>query len=157
VSSERAAVTSKVLIVGLRGCVCAVPLEHVIETMRPLSVEVISGLPSFVQGIALIRGIPTPVIDLGAILGAPGEAAGRFVTLRVGDKQVALSVRSVLGIRELDAITTVRDLPPLLQRASSDILETIGTLDEQVLMVLKSGWELPAEVWNALTMQEAVS
>ena len=154
---ERAVATSKVLIVELQSCVCAVPLAHVIETMRPLSVEVISGAPSFVKGVALIRGIPTPVIDLGAILGTPGDVAERFVTLRVGDKQVALSVSSVLGIRDIDTIANVRELPPLLQRASNDILETIGTLDERVLMVLRSGWELPAEVWNALTKEEAVS
>jgi hypothetical protein len=66
-----------------------VQLTYVIETMRPLPVETISGVLSFVQGIALIRGIATPVVDLGAVLGTPNEAAEQFVTLRVGDKQVA--------------------------------------------------------------------
>jgi purine-binding chemotaxis protein CheW len=154
---ERAAVKRKAIIVGLNSCVCAVPLTHVIETMRPLPVEPISGVPSFVQGISIIRGIPTPVVDLGAILGTPGERAERFVTLRVGDKQVALSVNAVLGVRDLDAIMTMRELPPLLQRASKDVVETIGTLDEQVLMVLRAGWELPDEVWQTMTAQEAVS
>jgi purine-binding chemotaxis protein CheW len=154
---ERAAGNRKALIVGLQSCVCAVPLTHVVETMRPLPIEPISGVPSFVQGISIIRGIPTPVIDLGAVLGTPSERAERFVTLRVGDKQVALSVNAVLGVRDLDTMTTVRELPPLLQRASKDVVETIGTLDEQVLMVLREGWELPDEVWQALTAQEAVS
>lgn len=154
---ERTNGVRKALIVGLKSCVCAVPLTHVIETMRPLAVEPISGAPSFVQGIAIIRGIPTPVVDLGAILGTPGERAERFVTLRVGEKQVALSVNVVLGVRDLDTILTIRELPSLLQRASKDVVETIGTLDEQVLMVLRAGWELPDEVWQALTAQEAVS
>jgi purine-binding chemotaxis protein CheW len=154
---ERPAGTRKALIVGLKSCVCAVPLTHVIETMRPLPIEPISGVPSFVRGISIIRGIPTPVVDLGAILGASSELAERFVTLRVGDKQVALSVDAVLGVRDLDAITTIQELPPLLQRASKDVVETIGTLDEQVLMVLRAGWELPEEVWRALTVEEAVS
>jgi purine-binding chemotaxis protein CheW len=145
------------LIVGLDTCVCAVPLTHVIETMRPLPVEPISGVPSFVQGISIIRGIPTPVVDLGAILGTPSERAERFITLRVGDKQVALSVNAVLGVRNLDTILTTRELPPLLQRASKDVVETIGTLDERVLMVLRAGWELPDEVWQTMTAQEAVS
>ena len=154
---ERAEGTRKALIVALKSCVCAVPLMHVIETMRPLPVEPISGVPSFVWGVAIIRGIPTPVVDLGAILGAPGERAGRFVTLRVGEKQMALSVNAVLGVRDLDAIMTIRELPSLLQRASNDVVETIGTLDKQVLMVLRASWELPDEVWQALTAQEAVS
>lgn len=147
----------KALIVGLKSCVCAVPLTHVMETMRPLPVEFISGAPSFVQGVAIIRGIPTPVVDLGAILGAPTEQAGRFVTVRVEEKQVALAVNAVLGVRDLETLLTIHVLPPLLQRASKDVVETIGTLDEQVLMVLRAAWELPDEVWQALTDQEAVS
>jgi purine-binding chemotaxis protein CheW len=154
---ERVAEKRKVLIVALKSCVCAVPLMHVIETMRLLPVEPISGVPSFVQGIAIIRGIPTPVVDLGAILGMPNESEKRFVTLRIGEKQVALSVNAVLGVRDLDTIVVVRELPTLLQRASKDVVETIGTLDEQVLMVLRAGWELPSEVWQALTVQETVS
>lgn len=154
---EPSAGAKKALIVRLQSCVCAVPLTHVIEMMRPLPVEPISGVPSFVRGVAIIRGIPTPVVDLGAILGAPGEQAGRFVTLRVGGKQMALSVNAVLGVRDLNAIMTIRELPPLLQRASNDVVETIGTLDKQVLMILRAGWELPDDVWQALTAQEAVS
>jgi len=145
------------LIVGLNSCVFVVPLTHVIETMRPLPVEPISGVPPFVRGISIIRGIPTPVVDLGAVLGTSGERAERFVTLRLGDKQVALSVDAVLGVRDLETIVMTRELPPLLQRASKDVVETIGTLDKQVLMVLRTGWELPDEVWETLRAQEAVS
>jgi purine-binding chemotaxis protein CheW len=154
---ERATGLEKVLIVGLENCVCAVPLTHVIETMRPLPVEPISGVPSFVSGISIIRGIPTPVVDLGAVLGTRIERPERFVTLRVGDKQLALSVRAVLGVRDLGTVTTIQNLPPLLQSASKEVVEMMGTLDEQVLMVLRAGWELPDEVWRALTAQEAVS
>jgi len=153
---ERAA-GRKALIVGRQGRICAVPLKHVIETMRPLPVEPLSGVPSFVRGVSIIRGIPTPVVDLGAVLGTPNELAERFVTLRVGDKQVALSVSAVLGVRVLDTIMTVQELPPLLQDAASDIVAMIGTLDEQFLMVLQAGWELPDVVWQALTAQEVVS
>lgn len=155
--SERTVGTKNALIVGLASCVCALPLTHVIETMRPLSVEPISGVPSFVQGISIIRGIPTPVIDLGAVVGTPNERAERFVTLRVGDRQVALSVNAVLGVRDLDTIMTIQELPPLFHTASKDVIETIGTLDEQVMLVLRESWELPDEVWRALTAQEAIS
>ncbi|HYL62682.1 MAG TPA: chemotaxis protein CheW [Candidatus Methylomirabilis sp.] len=155
--SERAVGTKRALIVGLKSCLCAVPLTHVIETMRPLPVELITGVPSFVQGISIIRGIPTPVIDLGTVVGTPSERVERFVTLRVRDKQVALSVKAVLGVCDLGRVVTMRELPPLLQRASKEVIETIGTLDEQMLLVLREGWELPDEVWHALTAQEAVS
>jgi len=130
--ADRAAGRRKGLIVGLQSRICAVPLTHVIETMRPLPVEPLAGVPSFIRGVAIIRGVPTPVVDLGAVLGRPNELAERFVTVRVDDKQVALSVNAVLGVRDLDTIMTVQELPPLLQGASKDVVEMIGTLDEQV-------------------------
>jgi purine-binding chemotaxis protein CheW len=147
---------SRTLVVGVQGRLCAVPLTHVIEIMRPLPVEPISAVPSFVKGISIIRGIPTPVVDLGVLLGMPNGVAGRFVTLRVGERQVALSVDSVLGVRELD-VSKIGELPPLLQGASKDVIEAMGTLDEQILVVLCAGWELPDEVWQTLTAQEAAS
>lgn len=155
--TDRADGRRKVLILELKGCICALPLTHVVETMRPLPVEPLAGAPSFVKGVALIRGTPTPVVDLGAFFGTPNELAERFVTVRAGDRQVAISVNAVLGIRDIDAVLPNQDLPPLLQGAMEDLVEMIGTLDEQILMVLRQGWELPNEVWHALTAQEAIS
>jgi len=148
----------KVLIVEVGERVCAMPLANVIETMRPLPLEEISGAPSSVRGVAVIRGIPTPVVDLGAILGTTSRAtAERFVTVRAGDRSVALLVDAVLGIRELDGLAALRQLPPLLQGASNDVVQTIGTLDGQFLSVLRSSWALPNEVWEAIAPQEAIS
>jgi purine-binding chemotaxis protein CheW len=124
--------------------------------MRPLPLESIAGMPAFVRGVSIIRGVPTPVVDLGAVLGAPSNAFERIVTLRLGDRQVALAVNAVLGIRDLD-LSALQELPPLLGGASTDLLEAIGALDEQFLMVLRAGWELPDEVWAALAAQELAS
>src|SRR5205809_310773 len=60
---------SRVLIVAVRSGACALPLMHVIETMRPLPIEPMACALSFVRGISIIRGAPTPVVDLGALLG----------------------------------------------------------------------------------------
>lgn len=147
----------QVLLVGLEGRICAVPLRHVIETMRPLPIEYVANIPAFISGIAVIRGIPTPVIDLGALLGTPIIQAGRFVTIRAADRQVALSVNAVFGVRDLGAINRIGKLPPLLESASVDALEMIGTLDDKVLMVLRDGWQLPEEVWEAILAEEAIS
>jgi purine-binding chemotaxis protein CheW len=144
------------LVVRVQTRVCAMPLLHVVETMRPLPVESIAGMPPFVRGVSIIRGVPTPVVDLGAVLGAPGGAAERIVTLRLGDRQVALSVDAVLGVRDLD-LSAIQELPPLLRGASTDVIEAIGTLDQRFLMVLRAGWELPDEAWQALAAQQLAS
>lgn len=154
--SREAVSGSRSLVVRVGTRLCAVPLVHVVETMRPLPVEPIAGLPAFVRGVSIIRGVPTPVVDLGAVLGTPGGSVERFVTLRVGERQVALAVGAVVGVRELE-MSQIGELPPLLRGASEEMVEAIGTLDESVLMVLATGWELPDEVWQALTAQETAS
>jgi purine-binding chemotaxis protein CheW len=129
---------------------------HVVETMRPLPIEPMACVPAFVRGVSIIRGVPTPVVDLGVILGVPSGAAERLVTLRLGNRQVALSVDAVLGVRDLD-LSTIQQLPPLLRGASQEVIEAIGTLDDEILMVLRAGWELPDAVWQALAAWELAS
>jgi purine-binding chemotaxis protein CheW len=151
--TELASTANRILAVGVHTHVCALPLMQVIETMRPLPVEPIVGVPSFVRGVSIVRGVPTPVVDLGALLGMPGGVAGRFVTLRVGERQVALSVQAVLGVHNLDS-SKIQKLPPLFQEASNDVIEAMGTLDTRLLVVLRQGWALPDEVWKALAVDE---
>jgi purine-binding chemotaxis protein CheW len=150
--SEQANTVVKSLIVRAQAYLCALPLERVVETMRPLPVEPVAGVPPFVRGVSIIRGEPTPVIDLALLLGAPRELPWRFVTIRVGEKQVALSVGAVAGIYDLDP-RVMDQLPPLLRGASAEFVESVGILDEQFLFALRSGWELPSEVWQAMTAQ----
>ncbi|HWZ42127.1 MAG TPA: chemotaxis protein CheW [Candidatus Saccharimonadales bacterium] len=140
--------------VEAQGRLCAVPLLNVVEIMRPLAIEAIAGAPLFVRGVAIIRGVPTPVVDLGVLLGAADGVTGggitaRFVTLHLGERQATLFVDAVCGVRELDALT-ILELPPLLQGASSDFIEAIGTLDTQMLVVLRSGWLIPEAVWDKI-------
>jgi len=141
------------LIVKVQTRACALPLAHVIETMRAVPIETIAGVPSFVRGVCIIRGTPTPVVDLGLLLGAPGGGSNRFVTVHLGDKQVALCVDAVLGIHHLDD-STMQGLPPILKDASKDMIEALGTLDAQILVVLRATWELPDDVWHALEARE---
>jgi purine-binding chemotaxis protein CheW len=141
------------LIVAVDMRTCALPISSVIEAMRPLPIEPVSGTPPFVRGVSIIRGMPVPVVDMRILLGAEGGIASRFVALRLGERQVAISVDAVLGVRQL-APSMTRNLPPLLQGASHDAIEAIGTLDEQMLVVLRSGWQLPGEVFQAVSAWE---
>src|SRR5258708_37178704 len=92
-------------------------------------------------------GTRAGVGDRGGVLGNHGGVSGRFFILHVGDRQVALSVGKVLGVRAMDALA-VQKLPPLLQGASKDTIEAVGTLDSQFLVVLHNGWRLPDEMWR---------
>ena len=133
--------------VGTR--LCALPLAQVNETMRPMPVEALPGAPGCVVGVSIIRGGPVPVVDLGTLLGADPSRGGRLVTLRVGDRMVALSVDAVLGVRAI-AGESLGDLPPLLRDARGDGVSSIGALDAELLVLLDSARLLPDAVWTAL-------
>lgn len=149
--------TSLSLVLGLGSRACAFPLAHAIEAMRPLPIVTLAGVPPYVLGLAIIRGGPMPVVHLGRLVGA-GEAdvVSRFVTLRLGDRKMALAVRSVLGVRELDPGSIDR-LPPIFGPESAAIIESIGRLDSELLLVLGSMRLLPESIWTAVSATGAAS
>jgi purine-binding chemotaxis protein CheW len=135
------------------GRLCVLPLEHVVETMRPLPTSAVTGGPPFVVGVAVVRGVALPVVDVARVLDAsadargsapPAEAGRRFVTVRVADRAVALVVDAVVGVRTLPEGAR-RELPPLLRCAASDAVAAIGTLDSELLVVLRAARLVPDE------------
>jgi purine-binding chemotaxis protein CheW len=118
--------------------------------MRPLPVEPLTGMPPFVLGLSIIRGAPTPVVDAGTLLGmADTERATRFVTIKVRERRAALAVGAIIGVRALP-MRSLEELPPLLREASADVVAAIGTLDSDLLLVLRSACTVPESVWTAL-------
>jgi purine-binding chemotaxis protein CheW len=132
--------------------VCALPVSQVEETMRPPAIEPLPETPSFVSGASIVRGVPTPVIDLGEFLsGKKLSAARRAVTVKVdGGRRVALLVSEVLGVRGSDEVF-LGDLPPLLQEAAPEALSTLGRVDDRLLTVLRLGRLVPEPVWRLLS------
>ena len=129
--------------------VCALPLDVVIEIMRPLPVEPLAGAPGFITGLAIIRGEPMPVVDAARLLGAEAAAPSRFVTLRIGARQVALAVDAVLGVR-LVAAERRSALTSLLGAVAGDAVAAIGTLDAQLLVVLEAARLVPDAVFELM-------
>jgi len=141
-----------VLVCRVRSWFCALPVAQVEETMRPLPVEPLAAAPAFVRGLSIIRGLPTPVVDAGALLGALDDARpSRLVVLRLQDRdrRVALAVEGVLGVRAIPT-ASLNQLPPLLRDASRDVVSAVGALDDAFLMALHAGRLVPDAVWDAI-------
>ncbi len=136
------------LLVRAGARVCALPVESVLETMRPLPVATLPGAPSFVRGVAIVRGEPVPVVDLDAFLGsaAPGPVA-RFVTVRAGPRVVALAVHGVLGVEALTISSA--NAPPLLACANAAAVEALASRDGDLLVVLSAARIVPEEIQRA--------
>lgn len=140
------------LIVRAREWMCALPLEEVEETMRPLPVAPVSAAPAFVRGVSLVRGTPAPVVSLALLLGGALAEAGagrRFVSLRVPEGRMALEVDEVRGLRwmEQDGLDSV---PPLLSATASGHLQHLGSFDGRLLALLGTSRLLPEELWSRL-------
>ena len=138
-----------VVMVGTRAC--AFPLNLVAETMRPLPIKSVVGTPDFVCGVSVIRGMPTPVIDLKALLENSAKSAdyGRFVSLKLEDRRVVIGVDSVVGLKHLD-LAQLGKLPPLLRTVTAKLIESFGTRDAELLIVLNAAHIVPDEVWISL-------
>lgn len=128
---------------------CALPLDHVIEIMRVLPIEPISGAPHFVRGLSIIRGSPVPVIDTGKLFGEQETRSARLVTIRVGDRTVAFAVDEVLGVRAIETDVVVT-LPPLLRDAGG-ALSAIGTLDAELLLFMNAARIVPDALFDDLS------
>jgi purine-binding chemotaxis protein CheW len=128
---------------------CALPLEHVEEAMRPMAVEAIAGVPSFVLGLAVVRGAPIPVVDAAILLTGLASHPTRFVTVKTGSRRVALAVDDVIGVVAIPS-GSLDALPPVFQGVSVDVISAIGTLDADLLLVLQSTRLIPEEFWAVL-------
>lgn len=150
--------TLRVLVVASAGRACALPLRHVREIMRPLPIEPFLAAPAFVLGLSVVRGATIPVVDLALLLGAERStnSAGRYVTLKLETRDVALSVAEVLGIRDLQS-EQLSALPALVEGGASGLIESLTTHDSQLLRVLRAASVLPDATWSALSGAEAAS
>ena len=132
---------------------CALPVSHIIEILRPLPVEPFAGAPAFVSGLTLIRGAPVPVVDLAAVLAGALGPASRFVIAQTGPRRVAIAVDAVLGLREFPA-SLWNHLPPLLGEAGAGLIDSVGSLDQELLLTLRTASLVPQAVWDSLGSQE---
>jgi purine-binding chemotaxis protein CheW len=144
---------SPYLICRSNSCLCALPLESVAETMRPLPVEPLAPAPAFVLGVTVIRGAATPVVDIALLLGSLASVPPqRFVTLKIGVRHVALAVEGVIGVHALPA-AGLDEVPALLSGAANETVSAISTLDAQLLLVLQSARLVPESVWATIDSQ----
>ncbi len=136
---------SQVLIATSGSLTCAVPIAHVVETLRPLPVEPLGRGPDYVLGIAVIRGEPTVVLDMARLFSTEGVVSTRYVVVRCGARKAALAFERVLGIRAI-APQTFGELPPLARSVRADVIQSLGVVDKGLVVVLEAATLYPAEL-----------
>ncbi len=97
----------EVLAFGLGGETYGIEIGRVAEILLPRPVTPLPRAPSFVKGIASLRGSVLPVLDLSSWLGVPSSHAGRvnrILVVREGDGAVGFWVERVKGVVRFQAI-----------------------------------------------------
>jgi purine-binding chemotaxis protein CheW len=135
---------------------CAMPLQDVLEVMRMLPIEQLSGAPSYVRGLCIIRGSPVPVVDTGLLIGDQVTRPERLVAISIGGRSVALAVEAVVGIRAI-GVGASEQLPPLLRDAAVEAVAAIGTLDAELLLFLRTARIVPEDLLSRLDALETVT
>ena len=135
---------------------CAIPLEQVIEVLRILPIETVSGAPRYVRGLCIIRGAAAPVVDIGLLVGGQPAEWERLVAIRTGSRIIVLATETVLGIRAIGA-EVFKELPPLLRDAARQTIAAIGTLDAELLFFLRTTLIVPQELLDRLEADGASS
>jgi purine-binding chemotaxis protein CheW len=131
----------------------ALPLSAVVETMRPLPVEPLPGMPPYVTGMSVVRAKPVPVVDLNLLLAAAsGGDFGRFVTVRSGTGTFVLAVTEVLGIRGF-ALDVIHELPHLLGAEAASVAFAVVVQDERLVALLHAARLVPSEAWLAMQVR----
>jgi purine-binding chemotaxis protein CheW len=127
---------------------CALRLDEVIETMRPLATHPLAGTPAFVTGICIMRGLPTLVIDVARLLGGAEAEVSRFIAVRTERGPVAFATGDIHGVRPVST-----DGPghheALLGAAPARLIAAVGTIDAAPVLLLQSMRLVPDEVWAA--------
>ena len=118
----------------------ALPMANVIETMRMLPIEAVSGPPRLVCGLSLIRGAAVPVIDTARLFDDEAARYQRLVTVRTGERTVAFAASAVLGVQLIRG-SQREEFPPLLRDA--EVIEALARSDEQLVFFLRVARALP--------------
>lgn len=147
---------ARVLVCRIRNVLAALRISDVVETFRPLPVEPLGDTPAFVAGLAIVRGAPTPVVDVGALLGVGGVPEWtRFVTVRTRHAEVALAVEAVIGVSDV-ADAAFRELPSLAQCADAQRVAAVAARDQSLLFVLEAACVIPDSLWEQLDAAQIV-
>jgi len=137
--------TNSLLVCRVQGRTCALPIEHVGEIMRPLHIDRIPGAPHYILGLAVIRGVATPVLNMASLfeqIEARVERYERFISIKVAGRPLALAVGQVQGV-SVFARQDLSAMPSLMQSIGSDLIESIGVRDAALFLVLDGARLLP--------------
>ncbi len=127
---------------------CALPLDEVVETLRPLDTRPLAGTPPSVRGLTILRGAPAPVIDVTRLLTGTSGEIERYIAVRAGRGPIACATGPVLGVREIE-VQPPEGPAAIFTGVSKALIAGVGSIGSDPLLLLRGIRTVPDEVWEA--------
>ncbi len=67
---------------------------------------------------------------------------------------MAVAVDAVVGVQELRTLN-LAELPPLFHDTHAEVIQAIGAIDAELLLVLQSARMVPESVWQRIDANES--
>lgn len=115
-----------VLVVQVRDEQYALPIDLLTVVQEQIPVIPVPCVPPYVAGIANVRGHVVPVLDLGVLLDAPGDAGGhtQLVVVALDGVTVALRVERVGDVMNF-SLTNTAPVPSNLDTRRAAYLDCV--------------------------------
>lgn len=116
----------------------AVPILAVQEINRMMQITRVPQSPAFVQGVINLRGKIIPVVDLRERFGLPHKDAtseNRIVVVEVSGRVIGFMVDKVNEVLRIQS-TIVEPPPPMVCGIDSEYVQSVGKLEDRLLILL---------------------
>lgn len=119
---------------------------------KDLDIVNVPNLPENVIGKAKLRGNDIPVYSLRKKFGLPDkepDTGTRYLITDTGDRQVALEVDLVKGIKDIDQ-SDIFDVPEVVKSSSTSYLKSIADTDGDLILIIDNNLLLDDDEIKAL-------
>lgn len=125
-----------------------IPIDRVVEIIKPQKVFSIPGMPEFLCGVMSVRGAVIPLIDLRKRFGTdPDGKKERIMILRFGDEKIGFLVDEIREILPL-APENIMPPPSLFRGFKTEYIMGLGKREENIIILL--------DIDNLLTSEEKI-
>lgn len=140
----------KLLLFELEGGLYSVPISSVLEIQRAPEITTLPRTPSWLRGIANLRGSIISIVDLRCLLGMKAGERDRYVIIVRSHRTALITgllVNRVLGFRALDVHgpTDVHSGSHCVIRVANLQDQTVAVLDVECLLQSTQTYQPPAE------------
>jgi len=116
----------------------AVPILAVHEINRMMEITRVPQSPPFVEGVINLRGKIIPVVDLRkrfGMMASEQTSEHRIVVVEVAKRVIGFTVDRVNEVLRIPT-SIVEPPPPMIAGIDSEYIESVGKLDDRLLILL---------------------